>query len=135
MTLNTFVAGSPGQAREFAQGLRKLGGGTESAVSGATVSGWLFLGLGILVWVLCIPLTGIALYDLVVGNMTGVSSLESGIATTGAIVYGLVGAAGFAFIAQSEHRSMRVALPLYVVLLILAVAVAVGLHVLVGDAG
>ncbi|MHA6801201.1 hypothetical protein [Bounagaea algeriensis] len=35
MTLNSFVAGSPGEARSFAQELRKLGGGTETAATGA----------------------------------------------------------------------------------------------------
>lgn len=103
--------------------------------TGATAGGWLLLGLAIMVWVLCIPLTGLALYDLLAGNLTGVSALESGLATTGAVAFGLIGAAGFAFIAQSEHRSTRAALPLYVILLILATGVAIGLHVLVGDPG
>lgn len=35
MTLNTYVAGNPGEARSFAQELRKLGGGTETAATGA----------------------------------------------------------------------------------------------------
>lgn len=101
--------------------------------TGATSGGWVLLSFATVVWVLCIPLTGLALYDLIAGNLTGVSALESGIATTGAVTYGLLGAAGFAFIAQSQHRSTRVALPLYVVLLVLATAVAIGLHVLVGS--
>src|SRR5699024_1780909 len=35
MTLNTYVTGNPGEARSFAQELRKLGGGTETAARGA----------------------------------------------------------------------------------------------------
>lgn len=35
MTLNTFVAGNPGEARAYAQELRTIGGGTETAATGA----------------------------------------------------------------------------------------------------
>lgn len=91
----------------------------EKHATPATVVGWLLLGLAILIWLVVIPLTGAAVF---LANRT---TIETGFATIGAIVYGVIGAIGLSAIAASEHRSTRPALWIYGGQLAAAILVAI----------
>ncbi|WP_263251647.1 hypothetical protein [Saccharopolyspora rosea] len=90
--------------------------------TGATVAGWIILSLGILIWLVIVPLTASAL--LFASEIT----VEAGFATFGAVAFGIAGAIGFSAVAASEHRSARAALWIFSVLLLLAIADAIALH-------
>lgn len=91
----------------------------EKHATSATVVGWLLLGLAIVVWLVVIPLSGAAVF--IASRIT----IETGLATIAATVYGVTGAIGFSAIAASEHRSSRPALWIYLGLLALAILVAI----------